>query len=171
MIYTSAKTGKNCDLLLEYIQSFLFQTSFNYPAQTIERESIFIPIGWDSLPKIKSEFILQFDQVFQNILPFPELLKSKSFSGTLIVCEDDEQFLNRLYQIDTEESKSKSNQKTDEFFEQLRKFGSIISSPKTSESQPNSIPPLNSPSSNELGSFFNNILKNSTNSEKKADKE
>ncbi|VDN96303.1 unnamed protein product [Rodentolepis nana] len=52
LIYVSAKNGKNCGLLNNYIQHRVYGFPFTQSAYVIDKDSVFIPTGWDSLKKI-----------------------------------------------------------------------------------------------------------------------
>jgi len=57
LIYTSVKKDRNCDLVLDYLQHVLYDIEFLVKAQVIEKDSIFVPIGWDSMAKIEVQLM------------------------------------------------------------------------------------------------------------------
>ncbi len=57
MLYTSVKEKKNIDKLYKYIIHKCYAYSFTSPAAIVERDTIFIPAGWDN-PK-KAEILLE----------------------------------------------------------------------------------------------------------------
>jgi hypothetical protein len=56
LIYTSVKRNINIDLLLAYLEHILFGLEFHHKPQLLQKDSIFVPIGWDSLQKIEIDF-------------------------------------------------------------------------------------------------------------------
>lgn len=56
LIYTSAKRDKNCDLLRGYVKHLLYALDFDASPQLIEKDTIFVPAGWDSIEKIQIDF-------------------------------------------------------------------------------------------------------------------
>uniref|UniRef100_A0A673KMQ8 Dynein light intermediate chain n=1 Tax=Sinocyclocheilus rhinocerous TaxID=307959 RepID=A0A673KMQ8_9TELE len=52
LLYTSMKENKNLDLLYKYLVHRLYGFPFNIPAQVVEKDSVFIPSGWDNEKKI-----------------------------------------------------------------------------------------------------------------------
>jgi len=52
----SAKRDKNCDILRGYVKHLLYGLNFEGSAQVIEKDTLFVPAGWDSLEKIKIDF-------------------------------------------------------------------------------------------------------------------
>jgi hypothetical protein len=51
-IYTSAKDEQNTQILSKYLSHRIYSLPFTTPAYIVERDSIFIPSGWDSDQKI-----------------------------------------------------------------------------------------------------------------------
>ncbi|XP_023646646.1 cytoplasmic dynein 1 light intermediate chain 2 isoform X2 [Paramormyrops kingsleyae] len=52
LIYTSVKEEKNLDLLYKYIVHKLYDFQLTTPALVVEKDSVFIPSGWDNEKKI-----------------------------------------------------------------------------------------------------------------------
>ncbi|XP_052817049.1 cytoplasmic dynein 1 light intermediate chain 2-like [Mya arenaria] len=52
LFYTSVKEEKNCDLLHQYLLHRIYGFPFNMPAFVVEKDSVFIPAGWDNDKKI-----------------------------------------------------------------------------------------------------------------------
>lgn len=52
LFYVSAKVNKNCDLLHKYLSHLIYDLPFKTPASVVERDAIFVPIGWDNEKKI-----------------------------------------------------------------------------------------------------------------------
>uniref|UniRef100_A0AC34FVL1 Dynein light intermediate chain n=1 Tax=Panagrolaimus sp. ES5 TaxID=591445 RepID=A0AC34FVL1_9BILA len=53
LFYTSAKDDRNTHLLYKYLAHRVYNLSFTTPAYIVERDSVFIPSGWDSLQKLE----------------------------------------------------------------------------------------------------------------------
>ena len=51
MFYTSVKERKNIDKLYKYIVHQCYDYPFTFPAAIVDRDAIFIPIGWDNSRK------------------------------------------------------------------------------------------------------------------------
>uniref|UniRef100_A0A182RG51 Dynein light intermediate chain n=1 Tax=Anopheles funestus TaxID=62324 RepID=A0A182RG51_ANOFN len=52
LFYTSAKEGKNCDLLYQYLMHRMHGLPFRTSAQIVEKDKMLIPAGWDNSNKI-----------------------------------------------------------------------------------------------------------------------
>ncbi|XP_050426165.1 cytoplasmic dynein 1 light intermediate chain 2-like [Adelges cooleyi] len=52
LFYVSAMEDKNCDLLYKYLMHRIYRFPFKTPALIVEKDSVFVPSGWDSLKKI-----------------------------------------------------------------------------------------------------------------------
>jgi len=50
----SSKEGTNVDLLYKYIMSRLYKFEFPHKPQVLEKNSLFLPTGFDSLNLIRS---------------------------------------------------------------------------------------------------------------------
>lgn len=59
MIYTSAKTRTNVDVLRDYIlhRAFPTQFAFKQPPQLVDRSTIFVPSGYDTLQLVDQTFL------------------------------------------------------------------------------------------------------------------
>lgn len=56
LLYTSTKRDKNCDVLRSYVKHLLYALDFDASPQLIEKDTVFIPAGWDSIEKIQIDF-------------------------------------------------------------------------------------------------------------------
>jgi dynein light intermediate chain 1 len=101
LLYTSAKADKNCDVLNSYIKHKLFGFELAIPAQLVDKDSLFIPSGWDSLAKIQLEFSNQ--SLCNDVaVPFADVIvppvsrhaKMANYEAE-VVAEDDHEFLVR----------------------------------------------------------------------------
>ncbi|XP_052231660.1 cytoplasmic dynein 1 light intermediate chain 2-like isoform X2 [Dreissena polymorpha] len=52
LFYTSVKEEKNCDLLHQYLLHRIYGFPFTMSAYVVEKDSVFIPMGWDNEKKI-----------------------------------------------------------------------------------------------------------------------
>ncbi|VDO84436.1 unnamed protein product [Heligmosomoides polygyrus] len=93
LVYTSAKNVKNIQVLYKYIVHRAFGFPFTSTAQLIERDSVFVPAGWDGEKKIEivKEGIPDVDTVLEPTREKPLLLKEQ-----LVEAEDEQMFLQRL---------------------------------------------------------------------------
>ncbi|XP_069111961.1 cytoplasmic dynein 1 light intermediate chain 2-like isoform X3 [Argopecten irradians] len=53
LVYTSVKEDKNCDLLYRYFEHRIYGFPFSQQAYVVEKDSVFVPTGWDNEKKIK----------------------------------------------------------------------------------------------------------------------
>jgi len=102
LIYTSAKKDKNCDVLLQYLRHKLYGFDFIHKAQELEKDIIFMPAGADSMAKIQVDFENQNltkdpEEPYEEIIKLPKRLQIRSGSSlsSIIVAEDDQEFLSR----------------------------------------------------------------------------
>lgn len=95
-MYTSTKTNINIQLMYEYLLHRLYKFDFTAKPNIIDKESYFIPSGYDSLSILKS-----YDA--QNDLDkiFAERINSTKQSAKAleeeITCEDSQMFLKKFY--------------------------------------------------------------------------
>uniref|UniRef100_A0AAY4A8X1 Dynein light intermediate chain n=1 Tax=Denticeps clupeoides TaxID=299321 RepID=A0AAY4A8X1_9TELE len=79
LLYTSMKDNKNLDLLYKYIVHRLYGFPFSLPAQVVEKDSVFIPSGWDNEKKIAILYenfqTLRIDDNFEDIIVTPPTRK------------------------------------------------------------------------------------------------
>ena len=95
-VYTSSKANTNLNLLYEYILHRIHKFDFLGRINVIDKESYFIPAGYDSISVIKSYDINQELGRFFNDKIIP--VKSKSqINEEEITCEDSQIFLKRYY--------------------------------------------------------------------------
>ncbi|KAK5980337.1 Dynein light intermediate chain [Trichostrongylus colubriformis] len=93
LIYTSAKNVKNIQVLYKYVVHRAFGFPFTSTAQLIERDSVFVPAGWDGEKKIEivKEGLPDADGILEPTREKPLLLREQ-----LIEAEDEQAFLQRL---------------------------------------------------------------------------
>ncbi|CAB4002666.1 Hypothetical predicted protein [Paramuricea clavata] len=100
LVYTSVKESKNCNLLKKYLLHRIYGFPFRVPASVLDRESIFIPSGWDSVSKIN---IL--DEHMNHIKPedaFEDHIKKPEYRRPIqdkeLECEEEQSFLEKQQQ-------------------------------------------------------------------------
>lgn len=74
-IYTSAKEEKNTALLYKYLVHRVCGMAFTTPAQVVDKDSIFVPAGWDNEKKLDiiKEAIPDVDHPLEvRIRPWPQ---------------------------------------------------------------------------------------------------
>jgi len=96
LVYASVKKDTNIDLLVDYIEHRLFDFEFHNPPQLLEKESIFVPSGWDTAEKVKFDFTtidkIRIEDGYDKIVPRPTIIKRKE---PVFVAESDQEFLLR----------------------------------------------------------------------------
>lgn len=154
LIYTSSKTSINCKAFFEYLQYVFYGMEYSVKAEALDKDSIFIPIGWDTPGKIQSDFENQKLTSDPNV-PLISVLPSNNSSQneevvSLITTEDDEQFLQRLYM------KSQDGHELAKML--LNKFGSMTN-PESDNASNSSIPHPTTQSREEMASWFESKMK------------
>ncbi|CAH3042197.1 unnamed protein product [Pocillopora meandrina] len=95
LFYTSVKENKNCTLLHRYLVHQIYGLPFNSPALVVDKDSVFIPAGWDSVKKINilSEHLknIQADDAFDDHIVKPQL--RKPIQDKEVTAEDEQTFL------------------------------------------------------------------------------
>ncbi|CAF3667282.1 unnamed protein product [Adineta steineri] len=100
LFYTSVKEKKNIDKLYRYIIHKCYGYSFHSPAAIVERDSIFIPAGWDN-PK-KAEILLEnlhrlkSTDNYSDVFVKPVVRRPLQRDNEIVTAEDDQEFLSRL---------------------------------------------------------------------------
>ncbi|GFT94361.1 cytoplasmic dynein 1 light intermediate chain 2 [Nephila pilipes] len=97
LLYLSLKEDRNCDILLKYILHKIYSFPFRIPAMFLERDSIFVPAGWDSENKIQalaeSLATIAFDSPFEDVIMKPSRLCDNSRIATEVEAQNDQEFL------------------------------------------------------------------------------
>ena len=105
VVFTSAKTGSNVDTLRKYIlhRAFSCQFKFTEPPQLVDRNSIFIPSGYDSFELINHSLVgsqarWPTDKPFEQIVTAP--VEDTDDAASLLVADiqidNHEQWLEKL---------------------------------------------------------------------------
>ncbi|XP_003739183.1 cytoplasmic dynein 1 light intermediate chain 1 [Galendromus occidentalis] len=101
LVYTSAKEANNCDLLFKYISHRVYGVPHKFvtPGLVVEKESVFIPSGWDSENKIAILYenikSANPDDSFSEVIMKPLIRKPISREPE-VQAEDDQRFLDKL---------------------------------------------------------------------------
>ncbi|EYB97059.1 hypothetical protein Y032_0143g2364 [Ancylostoma ceylanicum] len=93
LVYTSAKNVKNIQVLYKYVVHRAYGFPFTSTAQLIERDSVFVPAGWDGEKKIEivKEGLSDVDSVLEPTREKPTIIREQ-----LVEAEDEQVFLQRL---------------------------------------------------------------------------
>ncbi|KAL5252937.1 hypothetical protein ACHWQZ_G015635 [Mnemiopsis leidyi] len=142
LLYCSPRENSNTRLLLDYLSHVFYNLKLKTEPQVIDRDAIFVPIGWDNLSKISlvSDGFVQFSQLkpfAEQIAALPDIRQKRVMKG-----EDDQLFLTRMQAVLVEKQKSGSPATTHKVLE-----GEAKGSTKT--------PP---PADGVLANFFNSLL-------------
>jgi dynein light intermediate chain 1 len=106
LVYTSVKKNINIELLLQYLQHLLFGLDFHHKPQLLQKDAVFVPIGWDSLQKIEVDFQSQKLCIdpnvdFREVITVPLVFQKRKETTSdvdVVTAEDDQIFLQRLYE-------------------------------------------------------------------------
>ncbi|XP_063054057.1 cytoplasmic dynein 1 light intermediate chain 1-like [Engraulis encrasicolus] len=161
LLYTSVKEDKNLDLLYKYIIHRLYGFLFDVPAQVVEKDSVFIPSGWDNEKKIAILYenfqTLKINDNFEDIIvkpPLRKLVQEKDLGA-----EEDQVFLAKLQTLLTKNPPAAAGRPTDP--SNRGASGSPRASNRSATANVNSVMPMHSggqTSEGVLANFFNSLL-------------
>jgi len=163
LIYTSAKEERNTQLLAKYLAHRSYALPFTTPAYIVEKDSIFVPTGWDSEQKLAliKETLSDLEV---PILPQPvgDAQSTIQRSSEVGEAEDEQLFLNRLATISPNATDAQIQTQLP-----VASGGHQSSSPRSSNTiKANTIVSGNlsqsTGDSTALASFFNSLLKKDT---------
>ena len=99
-IYTSTKTNTNIQILYEYLLHRLYKFDFTIKPNIIDKESYFIPAGYDSLNLLQSfDFQEDLKKIYTERIV---IIKAKlTQNDEEIQCEDSQQFLKKFWEKPT----------------------------------------------------------------------
>jgi len=142
LLYCSPRENSNTKLLLDYMSHVFYGLKFKTEPQVVDRDAIFVPIGWDSPSKIGllSDGFVQFTQTKpfgEQIAPLPDIRQKRQMKG-----EDDQLFLTRMQAVLVDKQKTGSPSTAHKVIE-----GEAKGATKT--------PP---PADGVLANFFNSLL-------------
>ncbi|KXJ23784.1 Cytoplasmic dynein 1 light intermediate chain 2 [Exaiptasia diaphana] len=96
LFYTSVKENKNCSLFLKYILHRIYGLPFHSSALVVDKDSVFIPSGWDSIKKINivNEHLkgIHPDDNFDDHIIKP-IQRKQPLQEKEIVAEEEQEFL------------------------------------------------------------------------------
>ncbi|KAK3760039.1 hypothetical protein RRG08_064710 [Elysia crispata] len=96
MFYTSVKDERNCDLLYRYLVHRIYGFPFTSPALVVDKDSVFVPSGWDNEKKIsilyESMSSMKPDDNFDDVISKPPMRKVIQRDAE-VVAEDEQAFL------------------------------------------------------------------------------
>ncbi|KAJ8302860.1 hypothetical protein KUTeg_019256 [Tegillarca granosa] len=96
LFYTSVKEDKNCDLLYRYLTHRIYGFPFNSPAYVVEKDSVFVPTGWDNEKKISILYenlsSMKSDDIYEDVIAKPIMRKPVQRDAE-VVAEDEQVFL------------------------------------------------------------------------------
>ncbi|XP_055335205.1 cytoplasmic dynein 1 light intermediate chain 2-like [Paramacrobiotus metropolitanus] len=100
LIFTSARDNKNIKHLLRYTAHILYGLKFDEEGLVLDRDSVFIPIGWDNEKKINILYDnlgdIQPTDPFAKIITAPPPLAKHGAADMGSQAEEDQEFLKRL---------------------------------------------------------------------------
>ncbi|XP_036822677.1 cytoplasmic dynein 1 light intermediate chain 1 [Oncorhynchus mykiss] len=98
LLYTSMKENKNLDLLYKYLVHRLYGFPFDMLAQVVDKDSVFIPSGWDNEKKVAILYenfqSLKREDKFEEVIVQPPV--RKFVHEKELGAEDDQVFLLKL---------------------------------------------------------------------------
>ena len=103
LVFTSMKESKNIEVLRKYILHKLYGFPFEALASVVDRDAVFVPIGWDSEKKINiiKESLSKFsvsDQ-FSSVISRPQVTRIYNHEVKEQLAEDEQVFLSRAQTV------------------------------------------------------------------------
>jgi dynein light intermediate chain 1 len=95
LLYTSTKTGKGCEVLAEYVAHRLLDTAFTTRAQVLDKDTIFVPSGYDSLERITVLNDHTKTGSYEEVIAAPTKKARASREEEVVEAEDDQGFLEK----------------------------------------------------------------------------
>jgi len=100
LFYTTVKDKRTYDKLYKYLIHRLYSFQFNIPSSVVDRESIFIPSGWDNEGKInillENSTTIKSDSDYSEIISKPSIRKPLYRDVETVYAIEDQDFLSRL---------------------------------------------------------------------------
>ncbi|KAG8182929.1 hypothetical protein JTE90_010560 [Oedothorax gibbosus] len=97
LFYVSVKEDRNCDILLKYILHKIYSFPFRIPAMFLEKDSIFVPAGWDTENKIlalaESLATITFSSPYEEVIVEPGRLADVNRALVEVMAQNDQDFL------------------------------------------------------------------------------
>ncbi|XP_013419825.1 cytoplasmic dynein 1 light intermediate chain 2 isoform X1 [Lingula anatina] len=96
LAYVSVKEDKNCELLYKYLVHRIYGFPFSVPGYVVERDSVFVPAGWDNEKKISILYenmrSMKPEDSFEDVIAKP-VTRKPIMRDADIVAEDEQLFL------------------------------------------------------------------------------
>ncbi|KAL3997691.1 Dynein light intermediate chain (DLIC) family protein [Acanthocheilonema viteae] len=107
LVYTSAKEEKNTALLYKYLVHRVCGMPFTMPAHVVDKDSIFVPAGWDNERKLDiiKEAIPDVDH------PLEIVRERQSVRDQIMEAEEEQAFLHKLASVEVASPKRSAPQK------------------------------------------------------------
>ena len=119
MFYTSVKDKRTHDKLYKYIVHKLYDFHFNLAANVVDRDSIFIPFGWDNAAKmnilLENSATIKSDSPYADVIARPTTRKPMQRDTDVVMAQDDQEFLAKLQILLNKVSPSTPSTKTVHF--------------------------------------------------------
>ncbi|KAG1675117.1 Cytoplasmic dynein 1 light intermediate chain 2 [Nymphon striatum] len=113
LCYTSVKEDKNCDLLYKYLVHRIYGLPFSTSALVVEKDSVFIPSGWDNEKKISILYEnmtnMKPDDVYTDVILRPITRKPIQREAE-VQAEDEQMFLMRQQALYNQQAPSPMKQ-------------------------------------------------------------
>ena len=97
LMYTSVKEEKNCDLIYKYLVHRIYGFPFDTPAYVVDKDSVFVPAGWDNEKKISILFEnlhnMKPDDSYEDKIVKPKIGGKQIQRDAEVVVEDEQVFL------------------------------------------------------------------------------
>ncbi|XP_076470697.1 cytoplasmic dynein 1 light intermediate chain 2-like isoform X2 [Babylonia areolata] len=102
LFYTSVKDERNCELLYRYLVHRIYGFPLTSSAYVVERDSVFVPSGWDNEKKISILYenmtTVKPDDALEDVIVKPVIRKPVQRDAE-VVAEDEQTFLMKLQTV------------------------------------------------------------------------
>ena len=103
LVFTSIKESKNIETLRRYILHKLYGFPFNVTASVVDRDAVFVPIGWDSDKKIniikESLSKLSTSDQFSTVITRPQTTRVFNHEAKEMLAEEEQAFLSKAQAV------------------------------------------------------------------------
>ncbi|XP_046690888.1 cytoplasmic dynein 1 light intermediate chain 1 isoform X4 [Silurus meridionalis] len=160
LLYTSMKENKNIDLIYKYLIHRLYGFPFHFPAQVVEKDSVFIPSGWDNEKKIailhENFQSVKAEDNFEDVIVKPPV--RKFVHEKEIQAEDDQVFLVKLQTLLAKQPAATAGRPVDP--SNRAPTGSPRTTNRSAAANVANVMPMQSGQTSEgvLANFFNSLL-------------
>jgi len=93
LVYTSTKTGKGTDVLADYVAHRLLATPFTTRAQVLDKDTLFVPSGYDSLERITVLNDHTKTGSYEEVIAPPSSKTRAARSEEVVEAQEDQAFL------------------------------------------------------------------------------